>query len=196
MEDIRTRPLSAIDGPSWRRNLPQALVMAYILIAIIAYLAIPFLALDWIKQPFIGAFVEQTMVFNGTRPSSNEVAWPAIEEGLTFGYQLLAIDGQPVRNSGEIKAILRNHQPGDQVTLSVRSPRGETAEHSIELISFPIAEQLTFFYLPFLIGLVYWPRQCGIPSGVITIRGAPFPPSASRSRWVSVCSSTCTPRIS
>jgi len=155
MEDIRTRPLSAIDGPSWRRNLPQALVMVYILIAIIAYLAIPFLALDWIKQPFIGAFVEQTMVFNGTRPSSNEVAWPAIEEGLTFGYQLLAIDGQSVRTSGEIKAILRNHQPGDQVTLSVRSPQGETAEYSIELISFPIAEQLTFFYLPFLIGLVY-----------------------------------------
>ena len=119
MEDIRTRPLSAIDGPAWRRSLPQAFVMIYILVAIGAYLVTPFLALDWIKLPFIGAFVEQTMVFNGTGPSNNQTVWPAYQQGLTFGYQLLAINGQPVRSAQEMKDILQTHAPGDEVTLRI-----------------------------------------------------------------------------
>jgi len=81
MENIRTRPLSAIEGPAWRRWLPQALVMAYILIGLVTYLIVPFLALNWINTPFIGAFVEQTLIFNGTGPTKNPEAWSAYNQG-------------------------------------------------------------------------------------------------------------------
>jgi len=40
-------------------------VLAYQGIALLALVVIPFLAVQWLQTPFLGAFVEQTMIFNG-----------------------------------------------------------------------------------------------------------------------------------
>ena len=80
MEDIRTRPLSAVNGPAWQRSLPQALVLVVILVGLLIYAFVPFLALSWIPRPFIGGFVEQTMLFNGIQLS--EEGWPAYARAL------------------------------------------------------------------------------------------------------------------
>lgn len=52
MENIRTRPLSAIEGSSWTRRLPQVVTLVYIAIALGGYLAVPFLAIGWMKSPY------------------------------------------------------------------------------------------------------------------------------------------------
>ncbi len=155
MEDIRTRPLSAIDGSSWRRALPQALMMAYLLVGLVTYMVIPFLALRWMQVPFIGAFVEQTMVFNGTGPAGTASVWSAYNQGLKSGQQLLSIDGQPVQNAREMMAVLDQHKPGDEVTLQVREASGKLSDVAVRLAAFPLDEQFNFFYLPYLIGLVF-----------------------------------------
>jgi signal transduction histidine kinase/putative methionine-R-sulfoxide reductase with GAF domain len=155
MEDIRTRPLSSIEGPSWRRMMPQVLVLIYLLIGMITYVAVPFLALSWFQVPFIGAFVEQTMVFNGTGPTSDPVAWSAYNQGLMTSSQLVSINGQPVRNSQQMKSVLENYKPGDEVTLQARTLDGKVTDYSVRLSRFPFKEQFNYFYIPYLIGLVY-----------------------------------------
>ncbi len=163
MENVRTRPLSAIDGPAWRRVLPQAFVLVYLLIGLATYLAVPFLALRWVQLPFLGAFLEQTLVFNGTGPTGDPAAWPAYNQGLSistqngrvFYYQLQAVDGRPVQSTRELEAILAQHQPGDSVSLLVRSSDHQMQEVSLALARFPVNEQVSYFYVPYLIGLVY-----------------------------------------
>ncbi len=153
MEDIRTRPLSAVNGPAWQHSLPQALVLVVILVGLLIYAFVPFLALSWIPRPFIGGFVEQTMLFNGIQLS--EEGWPAYRQGVTTGDRLLSIDGRPVRDVVEMKQALAPYQVGDPVTLQVQTPRGATEEIQIRLAAFPLGAQLTFFYFPYLVGLLY-----------------------------------------
>ncbi len=155
MEDIRTRPLSAIEGPTWQRSLPHALMLAYLLIAMLTYMVIPFLAVRWMQVPFIGAFVEQTMVFNATGPTGDPVPWSAYNQGLRTNYQLIAVNGQPVSSAQQLTAVLEQHKPGDEVTLQVRTPDGKVAGYTVRLSTFPFNEQVNFFYLPYLIGLIY-----------------------------------------
>ncbi len=158
MEDIRTRPLSRIEQPTWRIWFPQALALIYILVGLITYSIVPFLAMDWINVPFIGAFVEQTMVVNGTGPSGSPENWPLYQSyqgTFHFGDQITAIAGQPVRNADQMKAVLTQFQPGDEVTIALNSIDGQPFERSIRLARFVAEEQMTFFYIPFLIGLVY-----------------------------------------
>jgi signal transduction histidine kinase len=155
MENIRTRPLSRIDAHTLRGSLTQSLVLAYIMLGLIAFLAAPFLALDWMRLPFIGAFVEQTLIFNGTGPAEGASTWSAYNQGLDFGRQLLAIDGEPVRTAREMRSILSRAQVGQPVTLLTRARDGQQESYSITLTSFPLNDQLTFFYFPYIIGLVY-----------------------------------------
>src|SRR5512133_2674998 len=158
MEDIRTRPLSALEGPSWHRTLPQALVLLYLFLGLFSYMLAPFFALNWISTPFIGAFVEQTMLFNGTGPvENNAAAWPARAhvELREYGAQLLAINGQPVRSSVELQAALKQHQVGEEVQLQVRRRDTSVKDFAVRLAPFGLGDQLTYFYFPSLIGLVY-----------------------------------------
>ena len=155
MEDIRTRPLSALEGITWQVWLPQALVLVYLLIALVTFLIIPFLALDWMKLPFMGGFVEQTMMIDNMGPTQRSVPWAAYQQGLRFGDQLVRIDGQPVSSARDIRAALQGHAVGEQVTAQVRTRQGELRDFTLPLTSLPFGDQLSYFYFPYLIGLIY-----------------------------------------
>ena len=156
MEDIRTRPLSAIETITWKTWLPQALVLAYLMAGMLIYMILPFLALDWMKQPFLGAFVEKTMVMNNIGPTSDPEFWPVYRLGISADLpQLVSIDGQPVPTVRELQSILREHQVGDTIVMVVRSLSGEASSYSIELSRFPASDQVAYFYIPYMIGLVY-----------------------------------------
>lgn len=163
MDNIRTRPISAIDSSLWRRQLPQALVLVYIFVGLGVYLLALFLALRWIDTPFIGAFVEHTLLFTDAGPIRDTAGWSAFQQGLgqstnrggkEFG-QLKAIDGIPVSNTSEMIAVLDQHQAGDQVTLQVLSSNGNQTDYMVTLSRFPLTEQIAYFYIPFVVGLVY-----------------------------------------
>src|SRR5574338_278807 len=49
MEDIRTRPLSSIEGARLRRQFPQALLLGWLLCGMALFVAIPFAALPWLQ---------------------------------------------------------------------------------------------------------------------------------------------------
>lgn len=147
--------LSSVHGGTLWRGVEQAAIIIYLLAALAAFFFIPFSAIEYINTPFIGGFVEQTMVFNGTNTSDPSHPWQAFDQGLLFGYQLKAIDGLPVRNAAEMQNVLRRYEVGDTVRLQVLTPTGELKAYPVTLTTFSSQDQLAFFYLPYIIGLVY-----------------------------------------
>jgi putative serine protease PepD len=52
---------------------------------------------------------------------------PAADAGLQVGDLVTAIDGKPIQNAGEMIAAIRDHQPGDQVTVTVNRDGNQTS---------------------------------------------------------------------
>src|SRR5512138_3932644 len=97
----------------------QILVLAYQGIALIAFLVIPFLAINWLKTPFLGAFVEQTLVFNGVGSKAPPQTWDlSLDSSLWLKAQMVEVSGTPVRSSGQIRAALAGSQPEDTVPVT------------------------------------------------------------------------------
>jgi signal transduction histidine kinase len=133
------------------------LVLVYQGIALAAFLAIPFLASGWMRVPFIGAFVEQTMVFNGGGQEDPAEAWQLyLEKPLHLKYQLSQVNGIRVRSEADIRAALAGAQPGDIVPVAVRRiDDGAEERRSIRVQEFPSRARITFFLIPFVVGLFF-----------------------------------------
>ncbi len=163
MENVRTRPLSSIEGLAWHRWIPQGLALVSLLIGMGAYLAAPFLALRWMQTPFLGAFVEPSLIFSAAGPAGAPESWPGSNLGLrpekvggkTVYTRLLAIGGQPVNNAAQVRAVLSGYQVGDSVNLQLITSEGLALERQVTLSTFPVADQVTYFTIPYLVGLVY-----------------------------------------
>ncbi len=135
----------------------QALVLAYQILAVFALVILGALAARWLPLPFLGAFVEQTLVFNGVGQHQPAEAWGLyLDESLRLNYQLVAIDGVEVRNAAQIQAVLRSHTVGEQVVVQVqRIADGARENRLVVLQPFPPQARRTYFYIPYLVGLLY-----------------------------------------
>lgn len=161
-------------GPKQNTNrLMQYFVWAYQAVVVLVMLAAPFWAIKFFQQPFLGVFVEHTLVTNGVGPDRPTAEWDlylkidALEPNSTgFGYQLIALasaDGSHSVMPGsfrDVEAFLAHYQPGDQVQVTFRNEnagarKGETETFTIALSKFPLADQARFFYLPYFIAFVY-----------------------------------------
>ncbi len=135
-------------------RLAQLLVFIYQGLALIAFIAIPFLAYNWLRLPFLGGFIEQTMLVNEVTPS-DRTAWPLLEYAPEFGYQVVQVAGNDTPRTSDMRAVLSGHPVGETVDVVLRSPSGELSTHRITLQSFPFNDQVSFLYIPYLIGLIY-----------------------------------------
>src|SRR5512140_1702311 len=135
----------------------QALVLAYQGIALIAFLIIPFLALNWMKTPFMGAFVEQTMVFNGEGQEKPAEAWGLyLDKSIGLKYQLIKVEDIQVTRQGQVSRALQGKHPGDPLTITIRRiSDGKLEQRSITLSSFPVEARLAFFVIPYGVGLIF-----------------------------------------
>jgi signal transduction histidine kinase len=136
------------------RAISLAVVLVYQTIAIVAFAVIVVQANNWLSRPFLGGFLEHTLSFNDVGPSSDQ-PWAAYAQGLRLGYRLVSLDGRPVGSARELSDLLSAYQPGDAVTLQVQSPQGSLESRRLTLQEFPRLDRLTFFYLPYLMGLIY-----------------------------------------
>jgi signal transduction histidine kinase len=162
---VKTTPRTqTLQGRRWISHL---IISAAIALAVVVNLIAPVLAWQWTRSPFLGLFLEQTLVIADV----HNPTWPARQAGLRNADRLLAIDGQPVATGREVAAVLAQKQPGQVVTLTVEkdpAPRpaqgpggqdrpspGKVIEVNIPLITFPISDFLTDFGFPYLLGLLY-----------------------------------------
>ena len=130
------------------------LVALYQAVIIVAFAAIAILAYRWFHTPFIGAFLEHTLVFNAMEPT-RPGTWNAKNLGLDFGHQLISIDGQDIRSVREYIDKLETYAVGDVVALSVLTPEGEIRDVEITLQRFPTPDRMAFMVIPYCIGLIY-----------------------------------------
>jgi PDZ domain len=144
-----------------------AVATVLVLTLAIYLLATPALAFRWLRQPFLGAFVEQTLVFNNVG-ATNAQPWPAFAAGVLPGDKLQAINGVTVDSADAIAHVLAQKAPGQSVTLSVLR-RGvsqdltlvqlSSVETSLDvrvpLTGFPVQSFITLFVVPYFVGLIY-----------------------------------------
>ncbi len=135
-------------------RLLQVLVLAYQGLALIIFLIVPFLAFNWLHQPFPGAFVEQTLVFNGVGADRGDPAWELFRK-VELRDQLVAVDGISVRSTADLNAALSTREIGEQAVISILFPGGGVWPITVTLGSFPAADRLNYLFIPYAVGLVF-----------------------------------------
>lgn len=146
------RETAAAQAASIDRIL-EWVVLAVLVITVFIYVWVLFLAGGWVERPFIGAFVEQTFLFNGIGDPTDP-AWSA--RGIVpEGDQLVAVDGVPVTTSAGLGAELARREVGQTVVLSTRSRDGLPRTYTVTLSDFPLPDFVRFFAIPYFIGLIY-----------------------------------------
>ncbi len=132
----------------------QALVSAYQLVALGAFLAALILANSWLKTPFLGAFYEQTLRFNGAVPSGDSGSWNLFNQGIRPGDELLAVNGIGVKSAADAQRILNGFHPGETIPVLVRSGGAEKT-FEVKLNAFPLDDRTTYFVLPAIISFLF-----------------------------------------
>jgi signal transduction histidine kinase len=132
----------------------QWLVLVYQGIAAILFILGLVSARSWLSQPFLGALYEHTLVFNGTGPGDITPEW-ALFHQVVVGDQLTEINGISVKNAEEIRAILKDRFPGEEVKATVRSASGEDRKLTITLYNFPTSSLTVYFVIPTILSAIF-----------------------------------------
>jgi putative serine protease PepD len=85
------------------------------------------------QYPVIGANVRGTAKLDGATVESIADGSPASKTDLKVGDLIVKVDGKPVTGSSDVVVAVRTHQPGENVTLTVRRG-GKTMEIVVGLI--------------------------------------------------------------
>ncbi len=133
-------------------------ILIYQAIAVIVFLIAPIFANQWWKTPFIGAFFEHSMIFNGVGPvreDTDENQWTLFANEVELKDQLIAINGTKVHNTNDVAKILATKKIGESVSLTYKKNTGEKIDTQTPLTAFPAADKIRYFYFPYAIGIIY-----------------------------------------
>ena len=154
-----TSPLTVSEASKrFQDRITPILTFLYLLLALMVFLVAPVLFILSVRMPFIGAFNEHTLMLNTAQPT-RPGAW-GNQLRLPFGYQIVALDGMPVKSVAEWRTTLVQYEPGQTVELTLRTPDGGLENLQINLRKLPIADQLSYFVIPYITGLIY--LLCGL----------------------------------
>lgn len=134
----------------------QFIVLVYQIIAISAVIVAFFLAISWLKNPFLGAFFEPTMVMNGSGPTAPSEAWQLYNQGIEHGDQLISIADKEVRDAEDMQQILDGFFPGETVQVVARSADSKVKDFSVVLQSLPAPDQTAYLVVPFLVSIAFF----------------------------------------
>ena len=90
----------------WLSRLSTILVATYQLIAVAFLLIVPFLAFNFFRTPFIGAFVEHTLALNSSGPSGSGT-WELQKYGLPFGYRIVLVNNNTISSLDQLQDLQR-----------------------------------------------------------------------------------------
>jgi PAS domain S-box-containing protein len=110
----------------------------------------PFWAIRWYRLPFTGALYETNNVVS----SINVQGWPATEQGVKYLDRLVTLNGEPLNSVRDFERIMaaNGFKP---VRLSLVRPDGETYEVEVTPIQFPLADLVSLFIVPYLMGVAF-----------------------------------------
>ncbi len=132
----------------------QAVVSVYQLAALGAFVAALILAASWMKAPFLGAFYEQTLMFNGAVPSGESQGWDLYNQGVKLGDHLVSVNGTEVRSASDVQRILSGFFPGETIPVVIQSGAAQK-KLEVKLSAFPTDDRTTYFVLPAIISFLF-----------------------------------------
>ncbi|GAB4417130.1 MAG: hypothetical protein Kow002_03400 [Anaerolineales bacterium] len=115
-----------------------------------------FIAGAWVKQPFMGAFFEPTLVKNASTPSQTEITWPLHNLGVQHGDQLVEVAGQSVQNSRDVEQALSGYFPGENIPVVIRSKEGIDTTYYITLQRFSSEDLTTYLIIPSIVSAMFF----------------------------------------
>ena len=139
---------------AWSTRLTTALIAVYQFAAVAILVVVPFLAYNFTKTPFIGAFVEHTLALNSSGPSQSE-AWELQKHHLPFGYRIQAVNGEAIFSLAQLRDFLKQRSIGEQVLVSLVNQSGETQTYPVTLRQFSSTDFIAYFVTPYLIAIAY-----------------------------------------
>lgn len=131
------------------------LVLAYQVLAAVILLVTIFLIGGFVTTPFTGALYNYNLVVDGATPQGVTPGWSLASQGVGFGYQVLAVNDQSVKNPMQLQSVLQGHFPGETIPILMRTPQGGQQVFQVQLSVFSMDAQLVYFILPFLLGVVF-----------------------------------------
>ncbi|MFM8321577.1 MAG: GAF domain-containing protein [Chloroflexota bacterium] len=138
---------------SFQTRVIPVVVLIYLMAALGVFLVAPLLYLSDTRTPFLGAFIEHTLVINTSR-SITPGAWGDALD-LPFGYQVRSLDGAPLSSLAELRQALRGYPPGRVITLDLAGPDGRMLQVQVALGRLPAVDRLAYFGIPYFTGLIY-----------------------------------------
>ncbi len=145
-------------------RLATTIVFCVLLVVVGVYLAVPVLAYGWLQLPFMGAFIEPTLIFNGVGSSG----WALLQDGgpeTHYPDRLVSVDGVEVGTPAELNRLMANYMAGDSVEIVIEratanSPFGpykvgDKVPVVVTLTSFALPDLLNYFITPYFIGLAF-----------------------------------------
>ncbi|MBN2119166.1 MAG: GAF domain-containing protein [Anaerolineales bacterium] len=131
----------------------QSVVLVYQGIAVVIFIASLVLGAAWLRQPFLGGFLEQTLVLNGT--GEDRPDWALYAQGFKIGDQLLYANSQRVASAADLERALGSVQVGETIPVVVHTTKGDVVLAEITLQPFPFADRIAYFILPMFLSLVF-----------------------------------------
>ncbi|HMN58954.1 MAG TPA: GAF domain-containing protein [Anaerolinea sp.] len=138
----RSRPVRA-----W---LPQTGLLVYLGLVLLAFVALPVLAFNWLSLPFPGFIAGPALTVYDVYPDT-----PAYQQGLRPGDHLVEVNGVQVNSGADLTAVLRGLHRGDEVALKAAQPTGQTVEFQVPVSSLTPTRHFSFIYAPMLVSLIY-----------------------------------------
>ncbi|MBW8010138.1 MAG: GAF domain-containing protein [Chloroflexi bacterium] len=137
-----------------RDRLAPGAVVLYQIIALLVFMAVPFLAFSWLQKPFLGGLVNSSLVFRQVTPTTSG-AWDTYGQGVKPGDQLIQIGGQEVDSPDDLYRALESFSTGEIVQITILSGTEELTSLDVTLNNLPNSDRYYYLYLPYLVGLVY-----------------------------------------
>jgi putative serine protease PepD len=86
-----------------------------------------------VEHAYLGVSLEDAANRPGASITTVRSGSPAARAGLEAGDRVTALDGEAVESAGELRRLVDDHEPGDEVTLTVVRDDGDERELSVEL---------------------------------------------------------------
>ena len=154
MSAVSETPTLPLTRGNLKTRFLSLAVAIYQVIALFVLASLVLSAVRWFNTPFIGAFVENTLIFNTIQPVQPG-SWNAQNAGFRFGDQLIALDGIEILQHAEYYTALSEYQPGDEIDITARTPDGELITHPVVLQRASRADLIAEMMVPWFIGLIY-----------------------------------------
>ncbi len=135
-------------------QIGRVVMVFFLIITAAIYLVVPFVALDYLQQPFLGVFMEYPNRVNRAllAPFSGSTSIGTSLD-LINGDQILSVDGTSINGASDLLRTLENKREGQRVEIEVIDRNGsfKTRYAVLQRLRFGLAFGL--FAVPYLTGI-------------------------------------------